>query len=146
MQQVLGYSALMTGFAWLAASVISAALAGLSQMLVTRASAKLVMAAGMILIGARDLVGNAGPGAQAVLGGPRRAVPRDRRRHRLHLHPSVDRRARRRGGARCQGGLKAAQHLQQLDGAIGVAVASTVAATALLAPWITQPSGNKPGL
>jgi hypothetical protein len=52
MQQVLGYSALMTGFAWLAASVISAALAGLSQMLVTRASAKLVMAAGMILIGA----------------------------------------------------------------------------------------------
>ena len=52
MQQVLGYSALTTGFAWLAATVISVALAGLSQMLVTRASAKLVMAAGMVLIGA----------------------------------------------------------------------------------------------
>jgi EmrB/QacA subfamily drug resistance transporter len=52
MQQVLGYSALKTGLAWLAASVTSVALAGLSQMLVTRASAKLVMAAGMVLIGA----------------------------------------------------------------------------------------------
>jgi EmrB/QacA subfamily drug resistance transporter len=52
MQQVLGYSALKTGLAWLAASLTSVALAGLSQMLVTRASAKLVMAAGMVLIGA----------------------------------------------------------------------------------------------
>ena len=37
MQQVLGYSALQTGLAWLAASVTSVALAGLSQMLVTAA-------------------------------------------------------------------------------------------------------------
>jgi EmrB/QacA subfamily drug resistance transporter len=52
MQQVLGYSALQTGLAWLAASVTSVALAGLSQALVTRGSAKLVMALGMALIGA----------------------------------------------------------------------------------------------
>src|SRR5262252_6133957 len=52
MQQVLGFSALKTGLAWLAATVTSVALAGLSQMLVTRTSAKLVMAAGMVLIGA----------------------------------------------------------------------------------------------
>jgi EmrB/QacA subfamily drug resistance transporter len=52
MQQVLGYSALMTGVAWLATSVTGLALAGPAQLLVTRASAKLVMAAGMGLIGA----------------------------------------------------------------------------------------------
>src|SRR5581483_2275867 len=38
MQQVLGYSALQAGIAWLAASLTSVALAGLAQMLVTRIS------------------------------------------------------------------------------------------------------------
>ena len=52
MQQVLGYSALQTGFTWLTTSVISIAFAGLSQALVTRGSTKLVMAFGMTLIGA----------------------------------------------------------------------------------------------
>ena len=51
MQQVLGYSALKTGLAWLMASLTSVAFAGLSQMLVTKASAKVVMAFGMTLIG-----------------------------------------------------------------------------------------------
>jgi EmrB/QacA subfamily drug resistance transporter len=50
MQQVLGYSALKTGVAWLAASLTSVALAGLSQLLVTRISAGPVMAAGMAMI------------------------------------------------------------------------------------------------
>jgi len=50
MQQVLGYSALQAGVAWLAASLTSVALAGLAQMLVTRISAGPVMAAGMALI------------------------------------------------------------------------------------------------
>src|SRR5437773_2509705 len=39
MQQVLGYSALQTGVAWLATALTSVALAGLSQMIVTRISA-----------------------------------------------------------------------------------------------------------
>jgi EmrB/QacA subfamily drug resistance transporter len=51
MQQVLGYSALKTGLAWLTASLTSVACAGLSQMLVTKTSAKAVMALGMGLIG-----------------------------------------------------------------------------------------------
>ena len=51
MQQVLGYSALKTGLAWLATSITSVAFAGLSQLLVTRGSAKIVMAIGMTLIG-----------------------------------------------------------------------------------------------
>ena len=51
MQQVLGYSALKVGLAWLAVTLTSVAFAGLAQALVTRGSAKLVMAAGMALIG-----------------------------------------------------------------------------------------------
>jgi EmrB/QacA subfamily drug resistance transporter len=51
MQEVLHYSALQTGAAWLAASVTSMALAGVSQLLVTRIGAKPVMAFGMTLIG-----------------------------------------------------------------------------------------------
>ncbi len=51
MQQVLHYSALQTGAAWAAASVTSMALAGVSQLLVTRIGARVVMAIGMTLIG-----------------------------------------------------------------------------------------------
>ena len=52
MQQVLHYSALETGVAWLAGSLSSIALAGLSQKLVTRRGVKVVMSIGMVLIGA----------------------------------------------------------------------------------------------
>ncbi len=51
MQEVLHYSALETGLAWLAASVTSMALAGVSQLLVTRIGPKIVMAIGLMLIG-----------------------------------------------------------------------------------------------
>jgi len=51
MQEVLHYSALQTGVAWLAASVTSMAMAGVSQLLVTRIGPKIVMAIGMTLIG-----------------------------------------------------------------------------------------------
>jgi EmrB/QacA subfamily drug resistance transporter len=52
MQGVLHYSALQTGVAWLAMSLTSIALAGVSQLLVTRVGPKAVMAIGMTLIGA----------------------------------------------------------------------------------------------
>jgi predicted MFS family arabinose efflux permease len=52
MQQVLHYSAMTTGLAWLVVGLTGVALAGPAQMLVTRASVKLVMAAGMTLTGA----------------------------------------------------------------------------------------------
>jgi EmrB/QacA subfamily drug resistance transporter len=51
MQEVLGFSALQTGLAWLAASLASMALAGLSQLLVTRVGTRPVMTIGMTLIG-----------------------------------------------------------------------------------------------
>ncbi|HTX46120.1 MAG TPA: DHA2 family efflux MFS transporter permease subunit, partial [Solirubrobacteraceae bacterium] len=52
MQQVLHWSAIQSGLAWLAASLTSVALAGLSQWLVTRIGARFVMTIGMTLIGA----------------------------------------------------------------------------------------------
>jgi EmrB/QacA subfamily drug resistance transporter len=52
MQQVLHYSAIQSGLAWLAASLTSIAFAGLAQWLVTRVGAKIVMTVGMTLIGA----------------------------------------------------------------------------------------------
>ncbi len=55
MQQVLHYSALETGIAWLAGSLSSIALAGLSQRLVTRRGAKVVMTLGVTLIGASTI-------------------------------------------------------------------------------------------
>jgi len=51
MQEVLGYSALQTGLAWAGASSLSLALAGVSQKLVTRISPGPVMALGMAMIG-----------------------------------------------------------------------------------------------
>ncbi len=52
MQQVLGFSALQGGFAWASAGVASMLFAGVSQLLVTKGSAKLVMAFGMMCVGA----------------------------------------------------------------------------------------------
>ena len=55
MQQVLGYSALQTGLAWLVLCVPGIAAAGLAQAFVTRGSAKTVLAAGMAMVGGASL-------------------------------------------------------------------------------------------
>jgi EmrB/QacA subfamily drug resistance transporter len=52
MQQVLGYSPLKGGLTWLVSSLVSMVFAGASQFAVTRLSPKVVMAFGMSLIGA----------------------------------------------------------------------------------------------
>jgi EmrB/QacA subfamily drug resistance transporter len=129
MQQVLGYSALKTGIAWLAASLISVALAGLSQALVTRVSAKLVMAAGMIMIGAGILWATqvtvhgqfwtdlAGPFLVTGAGTAFTFIP-------VSIGALAGVTERHAGVA--SGLLNTSQ---QIGGAIGIAVASTVAAT-----------------
>ena len=129
MQQVLGYSALTTGLAWLAASVTSVAFAGLSQMLVTKTSAKLVMAVGMALIGAGILWATqitpdgsfwhdlAGPFFVAGMGTAFAFIP-------VSIGALAGVTERNAGVA--SGLLNTSQ---QLGGAIGVAVASSVAAS-----------------
>jgi len=129
MQQVLGYSALKAGLAWLAASLTSVAFAGLSQALVTRGSAKLVMAAGMAMIGSGVLWatrvpvhGNfwgslAGPFVIVGIGTAFAFIP-----------VSI---AALAGIPEHDAGLASGliNTSQQLGGAIGVAIASTIAAT-----------------
>jgi EmrB/QacA subfamily drug resistance transporter len=129
MQQVLGYDALETGLAWLATSVTSVAFAGLSQALVTRVSAKLVMVIGMGLIGAGILWAThvpvhghfwndlAGPLFVAGAGTAFAFIPVSI----AALAGVVERDAGLASGL-----LNASQ---QLGGAIGVAIASTVAAS-----------------
>ena len=129
MQQVLGYSALQAGLAWLAASLTSVAFAGLAQALVTRGSAKLVMAAGMALIGGGALwaaqvpvhgqfwANLAGPFFITGIGTAFAFIP-----------VSI---AALAGVAEHEAGLASGliNTSQQLGGAIGIAVASTIAAS-----------------
>jgi MFS family permease len=129
MQQVLHYSALQSGLAWLATSVMSVALAGLSQYLVTRIGPKVVMAIGMTLIGAGviwaaqipvhghyagDLLG---PFAVAGAGTAFAFIP-----------ISI---AGLAGVEKHQAGLASGllNTSQQLGGAIGIAIASSIAAS-----------------
>ena len=129
MQQVLHYSALQTGLAWLAASLTSIALAGLSQALVTRGGTKIVMAVGMTMIGAGAIWGTqmpvhghflanlAGPMVVAGAGTAFAFIP-----------ISI---AALAGVKEQQAGLASGllNTSQQLGGAIGIAIASSVAAS-----------------
>jgi EmrB/QacA subfamily drug resistance transporter len=129
MQQVLGYSALKTGLTWLATSLTSVAFAGLSQALVTRRGPRLVMALGMALIGGgllwttqvpvdgRFFSNLAGPFLITRLGTAFAFIP-----------ISI---AGLAGVAKHEAGLASGllNTSQQLGGAIGVAIASTVAAS-----------------
>jgi EmrB/QacA subfamily drug resistance transporter len=129
MQGVLHYSALQTGLAWLSASVTSMALAGLSQWLVTKVGPKVVMTIGMALIGTGIIwatqapvhghfIGNlVGPFVVAGAGTAFSFIP-----------ISV---AALTGVAKHQAGLASGllNTSTQLGGAIGIAIASSVAAT-----------------
>ncbi|MBO0819016.1 MAG: DHA2 family efflux MFS transporter permease subunit [Actinobacteria bacterium] len=141
MQQVLGYSALQAGIAWLAASLTSVALAGLSQVLVTRISAGAVMAAGMALIGGGVLWATqvpvhghfwsdlAGPFFIAGAGTAFSFIP-------ISIAGLTG--VTERDAGLASGLLNTSQ---QLGGAIGVAIASTVAAgriTTLIGEGRTQ--------
>ena len=131
MQQVLGFSALAAGAAWTMASVTSSAVAcsGLSQRTVTRTSPRPVMAFGMALIGTGILWaahapahGNfwhdlAGPFFISGLGTAFAFIP-------VSIGALV-------GVARHDAGVASGllSTSQNLGGAIGVAVTSSIAAT-----------------
>jgi EmrB/QacA subfamily drug resistance transporter len=128
MQEVLHYSALQTGVAWLAASLTSVALAGISQWLVTRTSAEAVMAIGMTLIGGgilwatqipahgRFTANLLGPFVVAGAGTAFAFIP-------ISIAGLAGVEEHRAGLA---SGLLSTS--QQLGGAIGIAIASSVAA------------------
>ena len=111
MQQVLQYSALETGVAWLAGSLSSIALAGLSQKLVTRRGVKVVMSIGMVAHWGRRDLGKPGAGRRALHGQPRRPDGHRRRWDRVRVHPDLDRRARRCRRASGRSRVRADEHL-----------------------------------
>jgi EmrB/QacA subfamily drug resistance transporter len=131
MQQVLHYSALQAGTAWLATSLTSVALAGAAQKLVTVISAGPVMLVGMALIGGGILwttqapvdghfwTALAGPFFVTGAGTAFAFVP-------VSIGGLT-------GVAEHEAGLASGliNTSQQLGGALGVAIASTVAATRL---------------
>jgi EmrB/QacA subfamily drug resistance transporter len=130
MQQVLGFSALQGGLAWAASGVASMLFAGISQALVTKVSAKLVLAFGMTVLGAGifwtaqapvhgDYLGNLfGPFLLAVgMGTAFTFIP-----------ISI---AALAGVAEREAGLASGliYTTQELGGALGIAIASSVAAS-----------------
>jgi EmrB/QacA subfamily drug resistance transporter len=129
MQQVLGYSALQTGFAWLATSLTAVALAGLSQLLVTRTSVKLVMAAGTVLMGAGVLWATQVPARGnfwADIAGPFFVTGAGTAFTFIPVSIGALAGVAEREAGVASGLLNTSR---QLGGAIGVAIASTIAAT-----------------
>jgi MFS family permease len=129
MQQVLGFSALKAGLAWLVMALTSVAFAGLSQALVTRGSARLVMAAGMAMIGGGVLWTTQAPVHAhfwASLSGPFAIVGVGTAF--AFIPVSI---AALAGIAEHEAGLASGliNTSQQLGGAVGIALASTIAAT-----------------
>jgi EmrB/QacA subfamily drug resistance transporter len=129
MQQVLGYSALQTGMAWLVVSLTSVALSGPAQTLSTRIGAGPVLIAGMALVGAGLAWSTRAPAHASfwldiagpfVITGAGIAFG--------FIPISI---AGLQGVAEHEGGLASGllNTSQQLGGAIGVAIASTVAAS-----------------
>jgi hypothetical protein len=126
---VLGYSPVKAGLAWLEMALASVAFAGLSQALVTRGLAKLVMGAGMAMIGGgilwstkvpvhgHFLTSLAGPFFVVGVGTAFAFIP-----------VSI---AALAGVAERESGLASGliNTSEQLGGAIGIAIASTIAAT-----------------
>jgi EmrB/QacA subfamily drug resistance transporter len=130
MQQVLHYSAIETGLAWLATSLTSVAFAGLSQSLVTKRSPKLVMAVGMAMIGAGPLwTTQAGHGAYwSSLLGPFFITGIGTAFAFIPISIAALAGVEEREAGLASGLINTSQ---QLGGAIGVAVASTVTAAHL---------------
>jgi MFS family permease len=126
---VLHYSAIETGLAWLAASLTSVGLAGLSQALVTRISAKYVMAAGMAMIGGGILWATAIPVHGQFwndLAGPFFVTGAGTAFAFIPISIAGLAGVTERDAGLASGLLNTSQ---QIGGAIGVAIASTVATT-----------------
>jgi EmrB/QacA subfamily drug resistance transporter len=129
MQQVLGYSPLKGGLTWLTSSLVSMAFAGLSQLAVTRLSPKAVMAFGMTLIGAGILWATRMPTHGqflADLAGPLLVVGIGTAFGFIPISIGA-----LEGVGEQEAGLASGliYTSQELGGAIGIAIASSVAAT-----------------
>ncbi len=110
MQQVLHYSALKTGVAYIALTLSIIGFSAVSQALVTRVGIRLVLPVGMALSAAGLVAVRATAGARDVLLQPVPGVHPQRDRARVRVRADVDRRAHRRESGRRRRGLRAAEH------------------------------------
>jgi MFS family permease len=128
MQEVLHYSALQTGLAWLVASLTSIALAGPSQLLVTRVGPKIVMVIGLSLISAGIIWATQVPvhgHFQADLAGPMVVAGAGTAFSFIPISIAALAGIKERQAGLASGLLNTSQ---QLGGAIGIAIASSIAA------------------
>ena len=110
MQQVLHYSALKTGVAYLPLTLTIIALAGVAQALVTRVGVRRVLPVGLVAGRGRARPAGAAAGRRPLLLGRLPGLRDQRDRPRLHLHPADDRGADGRPGVRRRRRLRAAEH------------------------------------
>ena len=96
MQQVLGYSPLRTGFAYLVVAATTVLWSAVAANLVTRVGVKPVLIAGMVFLAAGLAYLHAGLAGRLLPRRPAARVPAGRGRDGLHDGAGLDRRARRR--------------------------------------------------
>ena len=111
MQQVLGYSPMKTGVAYLAVAGTAILWSGVAAQLVNRVGVKPVIAAGHDAAHRRAPVLHAGLGRRVVRERPPARVPADRSRAGLLVRADLDRGAGRRPGIRGGARLRAVQHV-----------------------------------
>ena len=98
MQQVLGYSAMKTGVAYLAVAGTAIVWSAVAAQLVTRVGVKPVLVVGMAMLTGRPAVLHAGVGRRQLRRRPAARLPDHRCRHRVLLRADLDRGAGRGEG------------------------------------------------
>ena len=126
MQQVLGYSPMKTGLAYLAVAGTAILWSAVAAQLVTRLGVKPALVVGMTALSAGLLL-HADFGRRVLSRRPPARLPADRRRHRLLVRADLDRRARRRSPSEAGLASGLINTSQQIGGALGVAALSAVA-------------------
>ena len=128
MQQVLGYSPMKTGVAYLAVAGTAILWSAVAAQLVTRLGVKPVLVDRHGRADRRARLVHAGLGRRLVRDRPAAGLPARRRRPRLLVRADLDRRARGRP-ATPRPGLASGliNTSQQIGGALGIAALSTIA-------------------
>ena len=129
MQQVLHYSALKTGVAYIALTVSIVAFSGVAQALATRIGVRPVLTAGLALSAAGLVLYAQLPVHGHYFWDLLPGVPAQRHRARAGVRADVDRRAHRRPQSDAGVASGLINTSQQIGGAIGVAAATTIATT-----------------
>ena len=110
MQEVLHYSALKTGVAYIGLTLTIVVFSAVAQALVTRIGIRRVLPAGLALSTVALVLVRPPAGGGRLLQGPVPAVHHQRPRARARVRADVDRRAHRRSRGRRRDRLRADQH------------------------------------